>query len=284
MARLAETSGEAVVLIVIDTMARAVAGDDENSASDAAAFLEKRVAEIQRQTGAAVMVVHHSGKEVSRGMRGSNAVFAAADLVMCVDAHKSVTAEKVKDGHDGHLCSFVLAPCVLGQDEDSDNITSCTVEISAAATAAARQPALAPQPKKAWDMLLRLFNDGKGKVVQAHEIDLQGRAPHLIPKVIELEQWRDKCRTAGLTAEGKDAAERKAFKRAVEALEKANRVCRYRGFVWILDRGTSGQAGTSRDMSHLVQAGQDRTPPYRVSCMSGCPDAGNTDGEGEVSQ
>ena len=122
-------AGQPVRLIVIDTLARAMAGDDENSAQDMGAFIEQRAAEISRRTGAAVLIVHHCGKDASRGMRGSYALKGAADCVMFIDDAKAVELEKVKEGVEGPLASFRLAPVQLGTDDDGDAITSCVVEI-----------------------------------------------------------------------------------------------------------------------------------------------------------
>src|SRR6185503_12980305 len=103
-------AGKPVGLIVVDTLARAIAGDDENSAQDMAAFIG-RVSSIARETGAAVLVVHHPGKDDARGMRGSTALFAACDAVIKITANgdlREVATEKVKDGVIGPLFSYRL--------------------------------------------------------------------------------------------------------------------------------------------------------------------------------
>lgn len=127
---LAEKAGQPVGLIVIDTLARAIAGDDENSTQDMNAFVT-RVSAIARATGSAVLVVHHTGKDDSRGMRGSSTLFAACDLVLKIadqGGTKVVTAEKVKDGETGDLFAYRLDRKVLGYDDDNEEITSCIVK------------------------------------------------------------------------------------------------------------------------------------------------------------
>ena len=76
-------TGETVALIVIDTLWCAMGGTDENSARDMGVVIArlKRVAEA---TGAAILVVHHPGKNESLGMRGSSSLFAACDTVLRV--------------------------------------------------------------------------------------------------------------------------------------------------------------------------------------------------------
>ena len=65
-------------LIVLDTLARTFGAGDENSQQDMSAYVRAcdRLAEV---TGAAVMVVHHTGKDENRGLRGSNALLGALD-------------------------------------------------------------------------------------------------------------------------------------------------------------------------------------------------------------
>ncbi len=88
------------VLIVVDTLARASIGLDENSAKDMSIFLnciENIIASIK----CSVMLVHHLGKDVTRGMRGSSSILGAIDtsiLITKKDQLIKVTTTKQKDG------------------------------------------------------------------------------------------------------------------------------------------------------------------------------------------
>lgn len=119
-----------VDLVVIDTYARAMAGGNENDAKD----VGQAVAHcdlIHRKTGALVVLVHHSGKDATRGARGSGALRAAADLeieVVQTREYRAATVTKQKDGEDGKEYVFKLAEVVIGEDEDGEPITSCVVE------------------------------------------------------------------------------------------------------------------------------------------------------------
>lgn len=68
-----EAEAEDGCVIIIDTKARATAGDDEDKATDTTYFLEHRIAVILREVKSAVAIVHHTGKETDRGGRGSSA-------------------------------------------------------------------------------------------------------------------------------------------------------------------------------------------------------------------
>src|SRR5690606_28789435 len=62
-------------LIVIDTLARAIVGADENSAKDMGEVVA-RLDQLRRATRACVLLVHHTGKDTSAGARGSSALRA----------------------------------------------------------------------------------------------------------------------------------------------------------------------------------------------------------------
>ncbi|KWT72398.1 hypothetical protein APY04_0192 [Hyphomicrobium sulfonivorans] len=124
-------------VIVIDTKARATAGDDENSAADMSAYIEHRVGYIIQQTGAFVLTVHHENK--NGGIRGSTVQPAADDLILHV-AEGRVIAQKVKDGEEGPLFDFRLQQMKLGVDVDGVPVTTCVVEKSAPAQGEEKKP------------------------------------------------------------------------------------------------------------------------------------------------
>ena len=117
-------------LIVVDTFAQVTPGANENSGED----MGKALAEcrrIHRASGAMVLLVHHSGKDASKGARGWSGLRAAADVeleVLRSEEIRSVSVTKLKDGQDGGSVGFKLHTVVLGEDEDGDDITSCIVE------------------------------------------------------------------------------------------------------------------------------------------------------------
>lgn len=65
-------------LIVLDTQQRTTAGVEENSAAEMASVVE-RWDWLVKQGGATVLVVHHLGKDASKGARGSSVVNASVD-------------------------------------------------------------------------------------------------------------------------------------------------------------------------------------------------------------
>lgn len=89
-------------LIVVDTVARAMAGMDENAQKDAAVFIA-RCDELRRAFLCALLGVHHTGKDQSRGARGSTVLPGSVDVLIRVEeaaaAHEVILhMEKQKDG------------------------------------------------------------------------------------------------------------------------------------------------------------------------------------------
>lgn len=145
------------VLIIIDTFARALMGGDENSAQDVGAFNAAIEALIQ-STGACVLVIHHSGKDASKGARGSSAILGAIDTEIEV-RQGQIVATKQRDVDLGEPVGFKLTPIVVGMDEDGEDITSCIVE--PAAVQAAGQQRITGNAKRGFETLCVLAPDNK---------------------------------------------------------------------------------------------------------------------------
>jgi len=117
-------------MIVVDTLARVAVGVDENSAQEMGVVIANAEA-IGRATGATIVVVHHSGKDVAKGARGSGAIKGAVDAeieVARADHDRSLTVTKMRDGEDGARFGFRLRTVELGEDDEGEKITSCVVE------------------------------------------------------------------------------------------------------------------------------------------------------------
>jgi RecA-family ATPase len=106
-----EVCGVAVILLVVDTSAKAIAagGGDENHARDKNIVRAnaRRVMEIVE--GLHVALIGHTGKDVERGERGSNAGLGDDDLLVILN--KSVAdVLKRNDGPEGPLTNYRIIP------------------------------------------------------------------------------------------------------------------------------------------------------------------------------
>ena len=116
-------------VVIVDTLNRAAPTSDENSSKEMGEILES-CKHLQALIGGLVVLIHHTGKDTSRGARGHSSFFAALDGAVEVErtaTQRSWSVAKAKDGQDGKSVPFELKLHVLGVDADGDGITSCTI-------------------------------------------------------------------------------------------------------------------------------------------------------------
>jgi AAA domain len=102
----------APALVVVDTLAKCMVGVEESSTREMGLAVDA-LDRLRAVTNSCVCVVHHGGKDASRGMRGSNVLLAAADTtVECKRTREGVTAvvTKQRNGQDGQRIHFRLDP------------------------------------------------------------------------------------------------------------------------------------------------------------------------------
>jgi hypothetical protein len=117
---LMERTGVQFELVQIDTLARAFGAGNENNSEDMAAFIHN-TGRIQRMLGCSLMVVHHSGKDALKGLRGHSSLLGAVDtqlelakidatpnLASQVAGSGILTVSKQKDGETGVKIGFEM--------------------------------------------------------------------------------------------------------------------------------------------------------------------------------
>jgi hypothetical protein len=187
-------------VLFVDTLNQAAPGADENSSQDMSQILAGAKA-LQRATGGLVVLVHHTGKDASRGLRGHSSLFAALDAAIEVEREGDVRRwriAKAKDSTDDSVHSFRLVRVDLGTDADGDPLSSCIVESGALIPMAA--PKLNPTERLALEALHRLC---KG-------------ATDIPSASVPLAAWRDAFYHA--RPEANADSNQKAFRRAHLAL------------------------------------------------------------------
>lgn len=115
-------------LLVIDTVARAMAGMNENDAQDVGEFIEA-LDMLKRALGCTVLAIHHSGKDHDRGARGSSAFLGGVDTMLEVKAHHASRAlalhvRKQKDADEAETPwtfeGHVVGPSLVFFETDTD--------------------------------------------------------------------------------------------------------------------------------------------------------------------
>lgn len=116
-------------LIVVDTLARCLIGGDENSARDMGLAVAA-VDSIRRETGAAVLLVHHTNKAAS-GERGSSALRGAADTMIELsstgDGSVKVSCAKSKDSPEFEPYRLRFVTVQTGRQTEDGAETSCVL-------------------------------------------------------------------------------------------------------------------------------------------------------------
>lgn len=161
-AEIVATVGQGTV-IFIDTLNRAAPAADENTSADMGRVIEsaKRLADAVLGL---VILVHHSGKDAGRGMRGHSSLFAAMDAVVEVTRTKlgrEWSIAKSKDSVDGAGQGFDLRSVNLGQDKWAMEVTSCVVVPAAPGRVMPTRPLRGEQQRVAHAAISRLLGDAQ---------------------------------------------------------------------------------------------------------------------------
>ena len=116
-------------LLMIDTLNRASTGSDENSSIDMGRVL-LGAARLQKRLACTVVLVHHLGKDATRGPRGHSSLLAAADFAIGVERQADIAQWhmlKAKDAADGAIHTFELKVVQLPPAQSGELTTSCVI-------------------------------------------------------------------------------------------------------------------------------------------------------------
>lgn len=233
-------------LVVIDTLATATAGADENNVKDMSMVLAN-IAKIADACGVHVMLVHHMNAAGTK-LRGSTSIGANVDQIIEVTKDektkvKTAVLTKQKDDEDGLKFIFKLKQIILGQRDDGQNITSCVV-VGVNETEAAQ----AEGDRRAFHL-----NDGEHAFYRALVTALgehgqpppEGCAvPRGIGLVVHYDKVKEIFRKQNLTEETEQDREierlKKALQRARTSLAKYNCIGADNPWIWRTTRPVKG--------------------------------------------
>jgi KaiC/GvpD/RAD55 family RecA-like ATPase len=129
-------------LIVIDTLAVTFGGGNENGTEDMNQYVSN-MKRIRQETQAAVLIVHHCGKDEAKGMRGHSSLLGALDSELVIERQgagpRLMKAGKLREGDSFcDLFGFDLEVRVIGLDPEGDIVDTCVMVPSE--TKIARRP------------------------------------------------------------------------------------------------------------------------------------------------
>ncbi|WP_306114188.1 MULTISPECIES: helicase RepA family protein [unclassified Roseovarius] len=212
-----------IPLIVIDTLARSMGTGDENTAKDMGAFV-RNIDFIRAQTGAHIMVIHHSGKDTSKGARGSGSLRAAVDTeIELTRSGNVIMAEtrKQRDMPTGQVFAYTLRGVEIGIDEDGDKVTSAVVEQT---DPVAKTIKITGQQKIA----LQALDDA----LAHHGTKQHGDMFPDNRNCVSTDIWKEFCTRHALSDGESDSARRKAFFSAKKGLQEKEVIRIVDDYVW----------------------------------------------------
>ncbi len=229
------------VLIVLDTLAAAFPGVDENDGRsmgwvvkvlrDLGAPAEAE-GEAPAWSGAAVVAVHHAAKGGGTTPRGHGVLDGAADVTMRIEVSEDRTAPRtVKLGKNRNGSSldgfaFTIRAETLGEDEDGDRITAPVAEEAEIESGrAGGAKALTPQQRTALRMLVDVAQTEGVALPAAWQMPADLRA-------VPIERWAAECEARHLSASPEARSRKQIFKRAAEDLRNRVAVAMREGLVW----------------------------------------------------
>lgn len=253
-------------LIVVDTLARSMGAGDENTAKDMGAFIGN-IDLLREETGAHVMVIHHSGKDASKGARGSGSLRAAVDTeieLTRTDDVVTAQATKQRDMPCDGVFAYRLKGVFLGFDEDGDKVTSAVVEPTEA-------PAKRVKLTGADKIALQALSDA----IQQHGKVMHGDMFPANRQCVTLEQWREMCDRHSLSSGESSTSKRTAFHKAKNRLQDKEQVRIVDGMVWRVVAGDERSHRSHAVPENAGNAGQATVPTVPALYKSG--NAGNAD-------
>jgi len=219
-------------VVFIDTLSKSMSGD-ENQTPDMARFV-RAANRITEETGAIVVIVHHTGKDASRGARGSIALEGGCDTMFKVVKPDHLKAglicERQKDFEPGPDMAFDMEVVFTGDtNADGESITSLVpVYAPGGKVQETKRPTLTGATKTAWDALGTALADHG----VAPSMEVREKMEMALPddKVVHEDQWREISYKLGIssTVDG----QRKAFWKARNKLTTMGKVKTWDGYYW----------------------------------------------------
>jgi hypothetical protein len=206
---LVNATGVTPVLIIIDTLARNFGGD-ENSATDIGQFVRNVDSHLRREWNATTLIIHHSGKNVERGARGSSALKGAADAEYEVSREDEdrlirLTPRKMKDAEEPPPLAFELEVIQI-EDNTGSMIRSAALRVTSYTPP--NTSGLGKNQQMALDILECMHKEIVDRLAS------QGREDH--PVHIETKDWRKRCEAEDMP--------RNRIKEVIDALVERNAI------------------------------------------------------------
>lgn len=211
--QMAADTGNKVPMIVVDTLARSMVGGNENSGEDVSQLVAN-LDYIREKTGVAVLLVHHAGKDASKGARGWSGLKAAADAEIELTADRVATVTKSSAGEDGIQFCFELQSVALGENANGRSVATCLATETATLPRKSRRRRELPDGAKVALKALDIALHNCGQKPPTHDETRE------VIEAVSLADWRSyfKQISADIEPEKSPATLRSDWRRAWQAL------------------------------------------------------------------
>lgn len=225
-----------IKLVVIDTLARAMAGGDENAGQDMG-MLVHHADRIRAETGAHVCFVHHSGKDEARGARGHSSLRAAVDTEIEISRadgadFSTVRVVKQREMSMDEDMFFGLEVVELGHNTYLEPVTSCVVKVVEEPIRKASKREMSPVQQFVYDTILGAVSYVGRDLFMGDEYKTQ--------RVITYEDFRERLETRGFKnmfdQNGTDAKVKSATQAARLALKTMGKINFNRTHIWLVKK------------------------------------------------
>lgn len=221
-----------VALVIIDTLARAMPGADENGPADmatATAALDR----VQHECSCAVLIIHHSGKTAERGARGHSSLRAAVDTELRVANEKSgkvLIVTKQREGSDNIKLPVTLISKVISAGAHLEGTVSVpVVRPTEHLEIAGNASPVGKSARRTYDALKEVLRRG-GSEITEEASEVTGVPAGQV--VATKNDWLAACTKAGISTGGA-ASIRRALNRSLKELIEAGLVEQQGEFCWL---------------------------------------------------
>lgn len=227
-----EAAGVSPGLIVLDTLAQTLGGNDENGAGMTA--FTANASALAERFNALVLIVHHVGlgEGAQQRMRGHSSLHGALDAQILCERQEgafcaTLTLQKVKDELSDVRLTAHLSRVVVGVDQDGEEISTLIVDD----VENADRPAEAPKPKPVpasqrllMAVLVQALDEAGSKITPFGNSG--PGVPAVNDEIVRARYYTRIAEQAGPDDEPEKLAERqrKAFNRSLAEAIKAQRV------------------------------------------------------------
>jgi len=217
-------------LVVVDTLAMSIGEGSENDGRDMGMFISN-IMRLKAYFNCHILIVHHTGKDRSKGARGHSSLRAALDTEIELKADGLVrvaSVTKQRDMESGKKVAFTLEVVELGLDNDLDAVTSCVVS-----------PADVPDSKankKRMDGYNQVAHQALHDALKKHGCKIANSEHYPSNRqVVDASLWYKDFKLRRADDDATPGAIRKSFNRARDWLQANDYIREYENKIWFID-------------------------------------------------